>query len=316
MNLHLAAARRSLLSALALAIFVLGAAPGLASAANRAPTISGKPATSAIVGKPYSFQPTAKDPDGNKLTFSISNKPSWASFSTSTGLLSGTPGYSHGGRQFSNIVITVSDGKSKVSLPAFTITVKPNQPPTIKGNPPTTATVGKTYSFRPTVSDPEGDKLTFTITNKPSWATFNAADGTLSGTPKANHVGTYNNIKIRVGDGRQYVLLPGFSITVKAAQSSPDTPSPTTPSKRAVTLSWKAPTKNEDGTPITGLKGYRVVYGQRASEMNTTLEVPSASMTSVRIESLTAGTWYFAVKAYNSAGIESELSEIVSRTLK
>lgn len=210
-------------------------------------------------------------------------------------------------------MISVSDGKKKVSLPAFTITVKENQPPTIKGNPPAIATVGKAYSFKPTVSDPEGDKLTFTITNKPSWATFSTTDGTLSGTPKASHVGKYNNIKIRVGDGRQYVLLPAFSITVQNVQDSQNS---TSPAKRAVTLSWKAPTKNEDGTPITGLKGYRVVYGQRAGEMNTILEVPSPGMTSVRIESLSPGTWYFAVKAYNSAGLESELSEIISRTLK
>lgn len=78
MKLHFAAARRGLLAALALTIVALGAAPNLAFAANRAPTISGKPATSATVGKSYTFQPTARDPDGDKLTYSISNKPAWA----------------------------------------------------------------------------------------------------------------------------------------------------------------------------------------------------------------------------------------------
>ncbi len=35
--------------------------------ANRAPTISGTPATTAKVGTAYSFQPSASDPDGNTL---------------------------------------------------------------------------------------------------------------------------------------------------------------------------------------------------------------------------------------------------------
>ena len=39
-----------------------------------------------------SFVPTASDVDaGDALTYSITNQPSWASFSTSTGELSGTP---------------------------------------------------------------------------------------------------------------------------------------------------------------------------------------------------------------------------------
>ena len=42
--------------------------PMTASAANRAPSISGSPATTAYVGKTYSFRPTASDPDGNKLS--------------------------------------------------------------------------------------------------------------------------------------------------------------------------------------------------------------------------------------------------------
>src|ERR1700716_79476 len=44
------------------------------------PTISGSPATSVVAGQSYSFTPTTTDPSGRTLTFSISNKPSWAAF--------------------------------------------------------------------------------------------------------------------------------------------------------------------------------------------------------------------------------------------
>ncbi|MGE4319524.1 MAG: DUF1566 domain-containing protein [Deferribacterales bacterium] len=56
---------------------------------NNAPVISGTPTTYQKVGT-YSFAPTATDADGNQLTWYIMNKPSWATFDTSTGKLSGT----------------------------------------------------------------------------------------------------------------------------------------------------------------------------------------------------------------------------------
>ena len=88
---------------------------------NEAPTISGSPATSVIAGSPYKFTPTA-GPTGDTLTFSIRNQPSWASFSPTTGELSGTPKSANVGSD-SNIVISVSDGSLSAALGAFTITV-------------------------------------------------------------------------------------------------------------------------------------------------------------------------------------------------
>jgi hypothetical protein len=73
-------------------------------------------------GSAYSFQPIASDPDGNALTFSIANKPVWATFSTSTGLLTGTPTLAQAGTT-SSIVISVSDGALSASLAAFNLTV-------------------------------------------------------------------------------------------------------------------------------------------------------------------------------------------------
>jgi hypothetical protein len=84
--------------------------------------ISGTPATSVLAGGSYSFLPTASDPDGNTLTFSISGLPAWASLDTTTGRLTGTPTSAQLG-SYANIVITVSDGTLTASLPAFSITV-------------------------------------------------------------------------------------------------------------------------------------------------------------------------------------------------
>ena len=97
---------------------------------NNPPVISGSPATTTVeIGTPWTFTPTASDPDGDVLTFSVSGQPSWMSFNSSTGLLSGTPPSGSAGAD-QNIVISVSDGQATTSLPAFTLTVVEPQPST------------------------------------------------------------------------------------------------------------------------------------------------------------------------------------------
>lgn len=280
---------------------------------NQAPSISGTPSTSVQAGQQYSFQPVGSDPDGDRLTYSITNRPTWATFSTSTGRLSGTPADAHVGT-YSNIVIRVSDGRRTASLPAFSIVVsaappalQPNRAPTISGTPPTTATAGTLYTFTPTASDPDGDTLAWSIQNRPSWLTFNTATGRLSGTPSPTS--TANNIIISVSDGKATASLPPFSITVSAPASPPPSDSGT------ATLSWIPPTMNTDNTPLTDLAGYRILYGTSQTNLDRTIALNTAGTTTYVVEGLTSGTWYFAVRAVNSKGVESENSSIVSKTI-
>jgi len=194
-----------------------------ALAANLAPSISGKPASFVYVGDAYSFRPTASDPERATLRYTIANKPAWATFSTSTGLLSGKPGAVG---YWINIQIAVSDGVNTTALPAFALRAqsKSNVAPTISGTPPAATTVGTAYKFVPTARDANGDPLRFSITDKPSWASFSNLTGELSGTPTA--AGTFANIVISTTDGAKTVALPAFTIAAKAASSAPS-PAPT-----------------------------------------------------------------------------------------
>lgn len=191
------------------------------AATNRAPTISGTPGNSITAMRAYSFAPTASDPDGQTLSFSIANRPAWASFSTTTGRISGTPSTAQA-RSYNNIVISVSDGALSASLPPFTITVNApaNRAPTISGSPAANVSVGAAYSFTPTGADPDGQTLTFSIANKPSWATFSTSTGRISGTPAGNNVGTTSGIVITATDGALSASLAAFSITVNAAPNT------------------------------------------------------------------------------------------------
>jgi hypothetical protein len=141
--------------------------------------------------------------------------------------------------------------------------------------------------------------FTFTIANKPAWASFDAAIGTLYGTPTTS--GTFANIVIRVSDGKASASLPAFAIAVAARPS------------RSVTVSWRAPTTNTDGTPLTGLTGFRVFAGTTPGQYSQIVSVPNPGVTSVVLADLATGIrWYFAVTALNSGGFESLRSQEVS----
>jgi len=90
---------------------------------NSAPQISGDPQDSVTSGESYSFTPSARDPDDDSLSFSVSGLPSWADFDTQTGRLSGTPTSADVGT-YTAISIDVTDGQASDSLAPFTITVQ------------------------------------------------------------------------------------------------------------------------------------------------------------------------------------------------
>jgi len=272
---------------------------------NRAPTITGTPGATATIGRAYSFRPVGSDADGDSLTYSIQNKPAWAQFSTTTGRLWGTPGSGTAGTS-ARITISVSDGTAPVvSLPSFTIQVSTaaNRAPTITGTPVTDVVVGSAYSFTPRGADADGNTLSYRITNMPSWASFNTATGALTGTPTVANVGTTTGIVIAVSDGTALASLPAFDLTVEAIGTG------------TATVSWTPPTLNTDGTALTDLASYRVVYGRTATNLSQTALVTNIGLSSYTVSNLASGTWYFAVRAVNLGGTQSDVSNVASKTI-
>jgi hypothetical protein len=118
----------------------------------------------------------------------------------------------------------------------------------ISGTPPATVVANNHYSFTPTVENPTGEPVSFSIQNKPGWASFDLTSGGLSGNPTAANAGRYDNIIISVtfhsvtaqpspngtaadtakndrmilsaSDGTTTIALPAFSIVVSGASAS------------------------------------------------------------------------------------------------
>jgi fibronectin type 3 domain-containing protein len=98
--------------------------------------------------------------------------------------------------------------------------------------------------------------------------------------------------------------------------TSGSTSVPVTPPVAAagfVSLTWDAPATYTDGTALTDLAGYKVYYGTSSGHYTQSVIVGNA--TNSTINNLASGhTYYFAVTAYDSAGLESGFSNEVAKT--
>ena len=91
-----------------------------------------------------------------------------------------------------------------------------NQAPAVSGAP-ALAVSGTLFQFTPTVVDPEGDSLTYSAANLPSWLAFDTATGRFYGTPTTADEGIYKNVDFTVSDGTNAVTEKYTFITAPDA---------------------------------------------------------------------------------------------------
>jgi len=164
---------------------------------------------------------------------------------------------------------------------------------TIAGSPQPFLAVGEHFRLEPTAVDPEGDRLTFSITGRPTWLTFDPATGALSGTATAAQIGVYRDITIDVSDGSNTARLPPFALEVVASGS------------RAATISWQGPTLHEDGSPLMDLAGFEIRYGRQPGSYSHRIDVPSQGIATYVVNGLVPGSYYFAMTAYKGNRVDS-----------
>jgi hypothetical protein len=89
----------------------------------------------------------------------------------------------------------------------------------------------------------------------------------------------------------------------------------TTSTTGSATLSWTPPTLNTNGTALTNLAGYRILYGTSATSLTRTIQVANAGISRYVVENLASGRWYFSVRAYTTTGVESAASATANTTV-
>lgn len=78
---------------------------------------------------------------------------------------------------------------------------------------------------------------------------------------------------------------------------------------------WTAPTQNTNGSPLTNLGSFRVLYGTSASTLTQSVTVSDVTARQTTITALTPGTWYFAVRARTTNNLESGDSSVASKVV-
>ena len=177
---------------------------------NHAPVLNAIGYKSVNEGELLAFTISATDINGDTLTYSATNLPSSAIFDLATGAFSWTPAYDEAGT-YSDIIFTVSDS---ALLDSETITITVNNtsaPPVLASIGDKAVNEGALLEFTISATDSDEDVLTYSASNLPTGASFDAGTQTFSWTPDYADSGTYSDIIFTVSDGS---LTDEESITI------------------------------------------------------------------------------------------------------
>ena len=185
---------------------------------NQGPTITSTPGLSAGVGDEYTYQVTATDPEGDRLTYELAEEVTGATLDPDTGELTWTPAAT-GAQQFD---ILARDPSGAVSGQRFTVTAVDDRPPVVESlNPPTTAVTNALYEYTVVARDPNGTPLTYTLDDESLAAGVTIDDqGRLRWTPTEEQTGD-RPITITITDESGSTVTQTFTITVAGDDTAP-----------------------------------------------------------------------------------------------
>jgi len=184
------------------------------------PVITSSPNLSVTQNNEYSYTLVASINIDIDLSFTALTLPSWLEFNPATQTISGTPSGANVGSH--DISLAVSDGIDIVSQNFTLVVLDVNDAPSISGTPILSINEDTFYEFQPNIIDFDGDDLIISITNKPSWATFDSTTGRLYGTPLDTDTDVYPDIQISVTDtSNEVAILTPFTIEVVQINDPP-----------------------------------------------------------------------------------------------
>lgn len=195
---------------------------------------------------------------------------------------------------------TLARGDNTAAAPAPKAAKAGNRAPTIAGTAQKSVLQGALYSFQPVAADADGDAVTFSIVNRPAWATFDAATGRLQGTPGLGDIGTFAGIVIGASDGTSSAKLAPLAIKVQGVEPG------------WARLTWDPPDTDERASKV---QGFKVYWGTKPGRYASSATIMDPSATAYVVESLTPATYHFVVKSINSKGDEKVYSRPKSLTI-
>ncbi|MCX5825094.1 MAG: putative Ig domain-containing protein [Deltaproteobacteria bacterium] len=170
------------------------------------------------------FTITAKDPDGDALTYSASNLPSGASFDPATQIFSWTPEYNQAG-VYTNIEFTVTDNGTPLGIDSELITItvgNVNRPPVFTPVGSIQAIEGQLVQFTVQATDPDGDSISYCTEQLPPGASFDSATRIFSWTPDFTQAGTYTIVFFASDNGSPESKTGRTEVVISVSVPPPD----------------------------------------------------------------------------------------------
>jgi hypothetical protein len=132
--------------------------------------------------------------------------------------------------------------------------------------------------------------------------------------------GSANQDASIVGNSNQTVTSNGNQTVISnGTQTVISTGTQTVPQGAVLTLAWDAPTTNTDGSylnPATDLSLYKIHYGTASHAYTDVVNITNPGTTTIsQTLNLSPGTYYFAVTTVDTAGLESDYSNEVMKTI-
>ncbi|MEZ4314385.1 MAG: fibrinogen-like YCDxxxxGGGW domain-containing protein, partial [Polyangiaceae bacterium] len=181
-------------------------------AGNNPPQITSTPPSQATEGVTWYYAATAKDANGDVLTWSLASAPPGMTIHPSSGLVEWTPGPTDAGPV--SVAVKVEDDGGAYYTQAFTIVVDGvSSPPQIVTSPILKATAGQLYFYAAVAIDPDSPSLSWSVSgpaglsvSSSGFVTWSVPSGTAGNFP----------VTLAVSDGTSSAQQV-FSIGVGAA---------------------------------------------------------------------------------------------------
>ena len=186
---------------------------------NQPPEFTDVPEDDTVaVGEELTATVDANDPDGDEVSFSLTGAPEGAEIDSESGDFSWTPAESQADSTY-DIGVQASDGTAS-SETSFAVTVEEqeeeNNPPQFTSVPEDdTVAVGEELAATVDANDPDGDEVSFSLTEAPEGAEIDSESGDFSWTPAESQADSTYDIGVQASDGSASSEA-SFTVTVEA----------------------------------------------------------------------------------------------------
>jgi fibronectin type 3 domain-containing protein len=105
----------------------------------------------------------------------------------------------------------------------------------------------------------------------------------------------------------------GIKDSSRNTSTSSQTTNDTTGAANSIDLAWIAPSTRADGSYLNArdLAGFRIYMGTSSNTLSPIVDIVNDNNYQYQVQNLTAGSYYFAITAYDQSGVESSLSQVM-----